>query len=172
MAWTTPRTWTNGEVVTKTIQDTHIRDNLNWLFNGHRGVEVTASSFTMPASGVTAEVSAFDGETHDDWSGHAGSNAYITVPETARYFVAAELFLSGQSGSGANGVGIRLADSGGTPIVDRGFAWAPLINVPVGCATVMSATANQQFRVVVYHTASGTSGTASVRFSVYQVRSS
>lgn len=27
MAWTTPRTWTTGEVVTKTIMDTHVRDN-------------------------------------------------------------------------------------------------------------------------------------------------
>ena len=31
MAWTTPRTWTTGEVVTKTIMDTHVRDNLNAL---------------------------------------------------------------------------------------------------------------------------------------------
>ena len=29
MAWTTPRTWNSAEVVTKTIMDTHIRDNLN-----------------------------------------------------------------------------------------------------------------------------------------------
>ena len=29
MAWTTPRTWTTGEVVTKTIMDTHVRDNFN-----------------------------------------------------------------------------------------------------------------------------------------------
>ena len=29
MAWTTPRTWTTGEVVTKSIMDTHVRDNFN-----------------------------------------------------------------------------------------------------------------------------------------------
>lgn len=29
MAWTTPRTWTTGELVTKTIMDLHVRDNLN-----------------------------------------------------------------------------------------------------------------------------------------------
>lgn len=28
MAWTAPRTWTTNEVVTKTIMDTHVRDNL------------------------------------------------------------------------------------------------------------------------------------------------
>lgn len=31
MAWTTPRTWTTGETVTKTIMDTHVKDNLDYL---------------------------------------------------------------------------------------------------------------------------------------------
>ena len=31
MAWTSPRTWNVGELVTKLIMDTHIRDNLNYL---------------------------------------------------------------------------------------------------------------------------------------------
>lgn len=31
MAWTTPRTWTDGEIVTKAIMDTHVRDNLDYL---------------------------------------------------------------------------------------------------------------------------------------------
>lgn len=30
-SWTTPRTWTTGELVTKSIMDTHVRDNLNAL---------------------------------------------------------------------------------------------------------------------------------------------
>jgi len=29
MAWTTPRTWTDGELVTKAIMDPHVRDNFN-----------------------------------------------------------------------------------------------------------------------------------------------
>ena len=29
MAWTTPRTWTTGEIVTAALLDTHLRDNLN-----------------------------------------------------------------------------------------------------------------------------------------------
>lgn len=31
MAWTTPRTWSGGELVTDTIMNAHIRDNLNVL---------------------------------------------------------------------------------------------------------------------------------------------
>ena len=31
MAWTTPRTWTTGELVTAAIMNTHVRDNQNVL---------------------------------------------------------------------------------------------------------------------------------------------
>lgn len=37
MAWTTPRTWVDGELVTSTLLNTHIRDNLNWLRQGDPG---------------------------------------------------------------------------------------------------------------------------------------
>ena len=33
MAWTAPRDWTAGETVTEAIQDTHIKDNLDWLYD-------------------------------------------------------------------------------------------------------------------------------------------
>jgi hypothetical protein len=33
MAWTTPRTWTTGEVVTAAMMNTHVRDNLLALFS-------------------------------------------------------------------------------------------------------------------------------------------
>lgn len=55
MAWTTPRTWQVDELVTATIMNTHIRDNLNALKvpassqvirdNGAR-YQTTATSFT------------------------------------------------------------------------------------------------------------------------------
>ena len=34
MAWTTPRTWVAGEVVTASQLNAHVRDNLNFLLNG------------------------------------------------------------------------------------------------------------------------------------------
>jgi hypothetical protein len=33
MAWTTPATWTPGQVITATDLNTHLRDNLNFLFS-------------------------------------------------------------------------------------------------------------------------------------------
>ena len=39
MAWTTPRTWTAGEVITNAVLNTHIRDNLRFL-KGNDGTTV------------------------------------------------------------------------------------------------------------------------------------
>jgi hypothetical protein len=33
MAWTDPRDWTAGEVVTETMMDTHVKANLEWLYD-------------------------------------------------------------------------------------------------------------------------------------------
>ena len=32
MAWTSPRTWTTGELVTAALMNTHVRDNLSYLY--------------------------------------------------------------------------------------------------------------------------------------------
>jgi hypothetical protein len=34
MAWTTPKTWTVRELVTASMMNTHVRDNLNFLLSG------------------------------------------------------------------------------------------------------------------------------------------
>ena len=41
MAWTSPRTWTAGELISKAIMDTHVRDNLNALLAGLLGTGYT-----------------------------------------------------------------------------------------------------------------------------------
>lgn len=33
MAWTTPRTWVTGEIVTAALMNLHVRDNLNWIYD-------------------------------------------------------------------------------------------------------------------------------------------
>lgn len=45
MAWTTPRDWTSGELVTHTIMNTHIRDNFEALkLHTHSGSDGDGSS--------------------------------------------------------------------------------------------------------------------------------
>lgn len=48
MAWTTPRTWATGEVVTASIMNTHVRDNLNAV--GASTAQVTTSETTTSTS--------------------------------------------------------------------------------------------------------------------------
>lgn len=49
--WTAPRTYTTGELITKTILDTHVRDNLLWLKTPTESGNITfASDFTTTAT--------------------------------------------------------------------------------------------------------------------------
>jgi hypothetical protein len=48
MAWTTPRTWVVGEIVTAALMNTHVRDNMNAILSAASTLasSVTASSLT------------------------------------------------------------------------------------------------------------------------------
>ena len=50
MAWTTPRDWTDGELVTEALLDTHVRDNLKAL------TEWTSYTPTWAATGGTPTI--------------------------------------------------------------------------------------------------------------------
>jgi len=49
MAWTTPRTWIPGELVTALMMNTHVRDNMNYLF-----ANIGASPSSFGAGSVSA----------------------------------------------------------------------------------------------------------------------
>jgi hypothetical protein len=53
MAWTSPRTWSTGELVTASIMNTHVRDNLNALKTPPKGkVTLTGNVSTTSTSEV------------------------------------------------------------------------------------------------------------------------
>ena len=51
MAWTTPRDWTDGELVTEALLDTHVRDNLKALTEWATYTPAWTSTGTAPAIG-------------------------------------------------------------------------------------------------------------------------
>lgn len=51
MAWTTPRTWTTGEIVTAAMMNTHVRDNLNALFSRR-----FPHTYSVPGDLLTSDV--------------------------------------------------------------------------------------------------------------------
>jgi hypothetical protein len=51
MAWTAPRTWTTGELVTAAIMNTHVRDNFNVLrAESLQSVAITSSTYTTTSA--------------------------------------------------------------------------------------------------------------------------
>ncbi len=58
MAWTAPRTWAVGEVVTAAMQNTHVRDNLLYLkthtdlYDAHDAADAQAAHVTLGAHGI------------------------------------------------------------------------------------------------------------------------
>jgi hypothetical protein len=62
MGWTTPRTWTDGELVTKVIMDQHVRDNFNSTTHVHlrktADQSVTSSVVVVNATDLGLTVAA------------------------------------------------------------------------------------------------------------------
>jgi hypothetical protein len=52
MVWTTPRTWSTGEIVTAAQLNTHLRDDLNYLYD-NRVVKIAESVLGASAASVT-----------------------------------------------------------------------------------------------------------------------
>lgn len=92
MAWTSPRTWSTGELVTAAIMNTHIKDNLSDIaFNGHMAkaraqdlagngiattetVELTAT-LSIPASWAGYDIEAeFSGSVRESGTLTAARN--------------------------------------------------------------------------------------------------
>lgn len=56
MAWTNPKTWTHGELVTKAMMDEQIRDNMLYLYNALKiagGIDLSISRAIPPLSTIT-----------------------------------------------------------------------------------------------------------------------
>lgn len=51
MAWSAPRTWSVGEVVTAAIMNTHVRDNLNYLKGAAGAVQIDNEITSLLAAG-------------------------------------------------------------------------------------------------------------------------
>lgn len=65
MAWTTPRTWTTNELVTKSIMDTHVRDNLTAILPaGPSWTNVTYASGNFTADTGSWTVASGDQESY------------------------------------------------------------------------------------------------------------
>lgn len=64
MAWTAPRTWVTSEVVTSSQLNTHLRDNLGFLFDSEIGVPKPFCGVTLPANHQLCDGTAYSKTTY------------------------------------------------------------------------------------------------------------
>jgi hypothetical protein len=66
MAWTAPRTWVVGEIVTAALLNTHVRDNLKFLWHEVSYDQITAGvSSTATTEGTATTVISSSAVTYD-----------------------------------------------------------------------------------------------------------
>ncbi len=122
MAWTTPRTFVAGEIVTSTILNTHVRDNLNSLKERHREL-VAQRAFSWQALANQAwNMVTHDVEIIDDWGGFGPGNIFAALPVPGRMCqIYAEASFTGQSGTVY--AGLRIVRSNNAGVAQEYEAW-------------------------------------------------
>ncbi len=92
MAWTSPRTWVSGEVVTAALMNTHVRDNLKAIGDARSTwtptVTASAGTFTtVSGAGRYLQIGKlviWDATITITTAGTASGSVRLTAPVTAR----------------------------------------------------------------------------------------
>lgn len=92
MAWTTPRTWTPGELVTADVLNTQVRDNLLHLY-GRIGIGarlIRSTNQSIPSQfAIAVQFSSTRYDTDNMFSG--GQNTRLTLNTAGKYILSAHL---------------------------------------------------------------------------------
>lgn len=103
MAWTAPRTWVSGEIVTAANMNTHVRDNMKAIGGADKAWCRVYNSATqsIPDNAITAVT--FDSEQSDVQAMHSTSSntSRITVPASwgGPYLIGSQVNFAGVAAS-------------------------------------------------------------------------
>jgi hypothetical protein len=164
MAWTTPKTFVVGEVLTAAALNVHLRDNLKAL---HRLAVSTGATSSGTYSNMT-QTAVID-EFKADFGGTNGWSATgFKIPEAGRYEVMARAVWTSATGSGSCGLRVDRLDSGGVGIETVAENLCSVINGAVSCAGLMVANAGEFIKIPGYVSATGAAGLLTSRVTVVQ----
>lgn len=145
MAWTDPRTWVAGEVVTAALGNTHWRDNFRYLYTDISGSYARVyNSADLPITTTLATVITFNSERTDTASYHSASSSdfhKLTVPSTGTYSLGTCIAFA-TNAVGYRGVSIRL---NGTTVVGSDFK-----NAVTGVPTILNVKTEYTITAVGY----------------------
>lgn len=138
MAWTTPRTWVAGEIVTASNLNTHVRDDISWIAVDSPACRAYNSAAITTNTSVETIIT-MDSERFDNAAIHS------TVTNTSRFTVP--------------------TGGGGKYIATGGITWALSVN---GTYRAASLRVNGTTRIGQINTApSGSHGSDATVCSVY-----
>ena len=143
MAWTTPRTWVDGEVVTASIMNTHIRDNLNELRAPRTCRVYRSTSLTV----TTAALVNMDGKSFDDpgWHSTITNPSRITQDRQGLYLVQA----AGSFAASSSGPEISLCRNGlagdAFATIGRGILVGSTLSINLNLSAVYEANGSTDY---------------------------
>src|SRR5215831_39975 len=119
MAWTTPRTWVPGELVTASMFNTHIRDNEAALYASDGTLQTNIDANTSAINSVNASLNNFASFMYQPgtWTPSFNGTGQTYVTQVGYYIrLALFVFVSGRVKLSAKG------SLSGTPVI-QGLPW-------------------------------------------------
>jgi hypothetical protein len=151
MAYTTPKTWTVGEVLTAANLNTHLRDNVSYLANPPKCRVYNSANESIPNSTDTALT--FDTERFDTDTMHStvSNTGRITFTTAGTYLVGGHVVFN-SSATGIRKLFIRMG--GTTPLAT--VELVPSSSFPAfSIDTLYPFTAGQYVELIAYQTSGG-----------------
>lgn len=162
MAWTAPKTWTVGEVLTAADLNEQLRDNLTWLKQAHAGAGYQRTAVNQALTNQVWNPVEWNLDLWED-SGYAGGGGTgVFVPRAGRYLAYTHLRFVNASGSGNSGVRLVVKNSGGAEITWVAETVTPLINPAVSVAGIAVVPAGGYIEAQAYVDATGAAGELSI----------
>jgi hypothetical protein len=170
VAWNTPRTWIAGEVVTATIMNQDVRDNMTMVGNPPRcKVHRTA---TLSLTNNTITLLTWNDETrgYDTDSMHSTStNTHRVVTNTAGLYLAHLNLEFAANATGFRGIHLNVS----TPAI-TGKSYLPLTGAAVAailhCSVEENLTAGQWIESEAWQTSGGALACGNARWDTLTVR--
>jgi hypothetical protein len=160
MGWTNPLTATYLGYLTETVWNTHVRDNLLFLYNKPK---CTATATTVAVAESTwTTIPLTDHIDNAAMHDNATNNSFITAPVGGTYLVHAQVVFDGlTSPATARSVkGVRIRLNGGTALGSILTLAAGDENIDgVNTSFMTQVSANDYFEMQVYQENNGVVGT-------------
>lgn len=164
-AWTTPKTWSAGDVLSATDLNTYVRDNSNFAY-GSRSCQLKMQHTPSISQGVWTAVNwtpSSTGASPEQWDNggffdKASSISRITIPAscTGLYSIQLNMVFASDTTGLTRGVGVKKNGAVSYYLHTHGTANDGTYNGYISAATTLSLTAGDYVEAIVYHNKAGT----------------